>query len=1278
MAAAVPYLVVGAIGLIGEWLLGPKSGAQNSTQPSEMPSVTQALRGTPLFINFGQVRVSSQIIWTKNWKAVRQKGGGKGAAKGGGSGGGGSAKGASSGAYGYEYSWDLIFHFGMVDVPCAITKAWIGSDRVVGATVAQWNGSVGTSGQPVNPFQDNFFRTIFDGVEGTSPFANGQADMHATEAFYSPGFPTGDANLTAWPYFTTQEGVSPAWPSTCWLGFNQLALGSTPAVPQLSVELTPSVADFTVDHHVYPQSENPAASMNTSARFMKADGIIYALQELSGTSSHGASIVDIVSGTVITLSDATGLADVHAIKGSDPTNRMDVFPVPYSPYFYNAFLYDDLFNPTMVFVLYKIASGAVSKVGSISYVYTGGSNKNLTKAIGVGRIPSGDVALAYFGRSTDHGSYFTTILAPETVDGGGDGSLTVAYDRAIYTLPFGNNFFGNVTSPTSRPVVQVAFVPDTSATATTVKAVIYIDRARVQHELSSGDNTYIQGQGATYPNGFMLTWDYPGGGAFGITDDWRINTFLVDSAGDPIMPFSDIGLDSTGAAGSDYDDYFIAHSDSGYFMVGRSYSDIPYKAHLMVFTSGGLFSGNIIADYSDATEWGGVGSPGPTSNQTLLQNWWIDPDNFIIWFAATRQQTATGKEVKYVKFGNLNFHADLTPPEIIKKILTSAVYGFDTASLFGFTITADSIDDTSYLDAVSKCNDEGIKVSVSYTNQDSLLTILNDLLALYGGTLAEQNGMIFFDVFRATDTPIRTIDNDHLISTDTGVPPVNVTKGAIQDGYNSVQYQYLDRLIDYKRNQVTVADEVDIDLNGYRNKVYPSQFVMTGSLAQLVAERALWSNMYGRDNYEFKLGWKDADLRPGNQITLVDSFHPALQSGVKVVINKKQEQERGVFTVNATRVFNNHLTAQHGYTNIASIDPGIDSILDTPGPMDFRAYELPQEFQGANGFVYFGYNQSSYVMGAQLYISRDLGANYVLTQDVQPFIISGRMAQPLPLRDPGFVETDVEFYVLPRSGFVVSSPDFITNYTLDDATAVNRQVGLATLIVGSEAIAMQNLTLLSENHYRASKMYRGWGGTPIAAVSSGAFWHQHGTGMFAFPISEDDIGNKLFYKIIGYNFAGHVYDISSVVAKEYDVKGLRWLPRCATPIRTFVTSPQAWDPSSEFRGDKLAVVSGGCAVVLSWPDAANNEGFGSGGAGAGGFGHFSNDGTIDAWRIDVSSVNGTKVSSFVASTRSFNYSVAQNSADFGGFAHTVVYQVTPYNVKGDGPTTSTRTLSLIW
>jgi hypothetical protein len=99
-------------------------------------------------------------------------------------------------------------------------------------------------------------------------------------------------------------------------------------------------------------------------------------------------------------------------------------------------------------------------------------------------------------------------------------------------------------------------------------------------------------------------------------------------------------------------------------------------------------------------------------------------------------------------------------------------------------------------------------------------------------------------------------------------------------------------------------------------------------------------------------------------------------------------------------------------------------------------------------------------------------------------------------------------------------------------------------------------------------------------------------------------------------------------------------------------------------------------VALTWPNQANDEGYGAGGYGGSTYGHFAADSL--AWRVDVKSSNGTKVSSFVANTPYFNYNRAQNSADFNAFGHDLIFTVTPYTVKGDGPVADTRSLSLNW
>ena len=511
---------------------------------------------------------------------------------------------------------------------------------------------------------------------------------------------------------------------------------------------------------------------------------------------------------------------------------------------------------------------------------------------------------------------------------------------------------------------------------------------------------------------------------------------------------------------------------------------------------------------------------------------------------------------------------------------------------------------------------------MQYTREQDVLSAIEDLLALYGGYLIDSGGTISFGIAKFTGTPVRTIDNHHLVPPKPGDPPVSVTKGALVDGYNKVRMNYFDRSLDYRQNQLEVGDEVDQDFNGIRFKEFPAIFVMSANMAQAVIERALWTNLYARDTYKFTLGWKDADLQPGDVITLVDSFHPELSGGKNVRIAHWQEKSRGKFDIQAVLEVPYYMSASHATTpqNSAGIGKGNnDAVLPCK---DFRMYELPREFQTANAYLYAGYNQQSNVRGATLWLSAD-GVTYAPANNAEPYIISGQFAQPLPAHSPGNVERNVEMYILTASGFSVSTPTYCQTLALDDVTPSARAAGFGVLICGSEALSMENVTLIGQNHYRIGKLYRGWGGTLTQVHNSGDLWHRHGSGILMSPISPDKIGTNIYYKVVPYNFAGTAYDVSSITGKLYSIRGAYWLPQEMPELSTFVQSPLAGTNSIDLRESVYkAVASGGCDVTLTWPDCARLEGFGQGGFGKSTFGHYLADLDSHTWRVEVHALRG--------------------------------------------------------
>lgn len=1221
MAAFVPYLVVGAIGIIGEWLIGPPKVNLNA-----MPQINQSLRGSMIPVTFGTNRVSAQVVWQNNFRAAPY--GGK---KGGGSGGLGSAKGMS-GSQQYNYYMDLIFQYGMVDQPSYIGRAWIGQDPLDKSQVEALDAGL----DGVNFALVGSAYTSSNSLTGTITY---------TEAFLAPGYPTGSDLLESWSYFeTVQDGLFCQWPSTFWIGFEGYSLGLSGQIGQLGVELVP---------------------LNVG----QSEGIVtQADLPLSGVA--GSLWNPLVYGSGVTV-DSTGL--VYKLVSTDGGG-----------YFLTRCLDADLSSALAIDNEYYLACngspyilGVNLEIGSGNYILTFdvwqvNSLTSITLAgtvtlptVGTG-WPSTAIGTHYDGSNLTILSDFSARLV----------SLQIPISEIIGGTVMASHvddwiLDNNVMSASNWIGADSAH--DFAISGTTILPFVPTPDGKVLFYVGVADYNYIVANANSNTTGWNTLLGVIAGPSL---------VELADNVFTPIaLPWTDAGKDLAGAlTGNTYDDYCTLNFDTlGNLNVARSYSSTGDRG------ASGTFSRFTTYTWPELISLSDVSLPLfdlslaliTDSYPAFIENAVFASAAQYVWFGGPTHATTQG-----FAFGQLTSFTvnslDVTPPYIIYQILTNENYGFNTGGLFGLQLNATTVDNASYQDAVQYCIDNGIFVSVTYSGSDSVLNTINELMSLYSGFMTEENGIIYFGVLRDNDVPMRVIDNTHLISPGTGKPPVDVTKAALQDTYNTIEVQFLDRNLEYNQNAIWVSDEVDVDFNGPRIKTYQAKYVMTGSTAQTIGERALWNNLYGRDQYNFKLGVKDADLRAGRIITLVDSFDATLSTGVDAIITEWQEQKRFEFTVKAVRIFTDQLTAGHGYTQQSTPGQGLGNMVDAvQPPLAMRAYELPYRFHASEAFLYFGYNQQDKVKGAQLWLSQD-GASYTLNSDVQPFPVSGLIAGPLPWRPQGYVETNVDIYLMPTSSFNANTPTYVQMSDVEDTSVGARQAGFTCIMIGSEAVACENAIIRAPNHYTVSKMFRGWGGTPIAAQNSGAYWSAHGIGMFEKEIAIGDVGKIVYYKILPYNFAGNLCDISSVNAQTYQIRGDFWLPSEQPETRFFINSAASWPSSTPIVGPEISVASGGCAVILNWRAAANAEGFGFGGSGNGGAGHFAADTSTPSYRVDVASSNGTKVSSFVVNSGYFDYTLAQNSADFSGFAQSLIFTVTPFNSLGDGYAPFTSSLQLIW
>lgn len=1320
--------------LVGSWLFGPKAEYENQvldTGAEEMPTFNQALRGSTMAILFGTNRVSSHIVWQNDFTTIRHesnKGGGGG--KFGGSGMGNKAGGPETTEVTYTYKWDLMFHAGMVGEGYNLFGGWLGPERLNDATLlAIIGGSGGSAGFFTNP-------------EGRPQ----NAELSFESAFFHAGNATGDANADNWSNFETVEGGTYRWPYTVYIGFKQLNLGSSARVPQLTWEIGPGDISITSEDAVFKFTQDGAGTIQNfncygpnGNTFTGEDGEVYTGEAIGGRfdiwKQDGTFVYTIDKDDVYTDMAAAGFTIVGSASDAQYWTCSGV--ISGTNYIYVAVGTE--VSPVkleVLFALYKVNSaGAAEYQGAFRSSYSGlawpPAYGSQCYRFGLG---TGSDELCLMGNVTV--SSYTSIVVwrlPTLNE-----ILANNFDEYTLsgTLPINQRMFvfdgditaftGNGLSTTSAMGVtnpgpnihpRGAILPFITISSLGIPSIA----SRLYMEYNAGHLAHVRTQPSSYPaissyaSGtyslgiileFPMTNPATTGPAAFVVDDVMVvaNSRFVDRSGDAVYPrtlsdqYDCASIIAGSSALNNYSTrWSVQELSTGVAAGGTLISFSKGYRNDLVLDPGAIIS----AGFSDGT-WGRVkagiwnpilgtyteyfnvvhqcGNYSGDFGKSLISNYQIYTRAQHLDEDYTYKLYQTSFDVYEDKFSmytigtvNIGGGTDVSPPYIIYQILTSEVFGI------GFT--ADDIDLTSYGLAVQYCQSEEIEVSVQYRREEGALAIIDELLSLYGGFLTDKGGKIYFGLQQFTQSPVRTINNEHLVIEQDGEAPVRVTKGARQDTYNRVKVNYFDRNLEYRQNFVELSDEVDMDINGVRPQEYPAKFVMSEATALKIATRALWGNLYARDIYDFKLGPKDADLEPGDVITLVDSYNSNLSGGKQVRIVEWQETQPLIFrckAVDEIEWVNASSTAADSATEVGS------NPLFGPAapPADFQMYELPKEFQGADARLFVGYRQQSATMGARLYVSAD-GASFTQTDDVQPYIISGILKEGLPNRDVGYVEENIEVYLMPdtrSTAFNPSTPTYCQTFALEDSSANGRALGASALWINSEMIAYEGINLLGQNHYRFDKVYRGWGGTHIQGHSSGDTWWRHAGGVFTQALNVDKVGNLFYYKVQPYNFAGVGYNISSIDAKTYQIQGTYWKPQNPGALRTFVQSPGSYVTiQSEDLNfiTKKKVIAGGSPVQIEWPDASRESGYGALGNGYLTYGEFITDTTSHQYRIQVYSSDGsTVVRCTTVSTLAFLYTVDNNSTDFNGWAGNFRVKVTPYNTYGDSLRSRTKILEL--
>lgn len=1281
--AGVPSLGFSIGWMAGGWVggtLDPPKDQITDYGAQAFPPFNTALRGLTVPVIFGTMRVSSNVVLQSDYQIIRQD------SKQGGKGGGSGPPAPQQVNVSYIYKLDMAYHFGFVPKPVSLLTIWNGGSKLSSEIITR----------------------IDTGADAFTSAYLLQNNQGSGLTFDSAKFFTGLTQETGtWGPLTTLAGAGMNWPGTSWIGFENLNLGNSPSIPQLSFEIGPGAQSEIVN--------SPSFNWRyaNDVYYLGLDGHNH-LWAMDATSIYcinyttGALVASYTTASLNTLFQAqlgwslpSGNGCTATYLTSDGqrlihTGAQQTFPS--HRYWYSIKPESDG-TLTLMGGIYHSVGSFYESVGSVSVLR------------GLGKARNDEGCILHFHGVNGNGFCFGPSavqiegLSPQKT-GGTYGTPT--WDFYFGNAPFHNAAFGNL--PYSAEVLWEADL----ITFEPLNNYLYYFFGRSWVNTPPGGTWVADTLKPGHPNGALVR-VYIGpslvdfipisGGGVDTTivmDDPEIlDGIFRDSAGTTYTYFTDdnrdystgaVALTATGNASyhtSPYVKYMddgkiivifhqIYSQDQATYIAGENYTvKVRFRVYsfnpvTMEFSELSLAKGHI----------GTLTSLGFSTPVTLFSNLITAPHlqllisrTELITFLKTGGGPTSIDAFQRVLFGSIDFGNgnDEYPPYIIKEILTN--------EMFGLYPGADIIDTDSYTTAMLYCQNNDIKVSTIYKNDARAWDLIQMLLTLYDGFLVidATAGKIKFKFMETNNVSVRTIDNDHLVRTDPDSPPVVTTPGARQDTYNSIRVQYIDRGLDYKVNEVEDGDEVDQDINGLRQREFPAQFVMTEALAWKIANKSLWNNLYVRDTHLFHLGWKDADLEPGDVITLVDSFTTLRQV---VQINKWEEVQRGIFQVNATQLLtgipgvdvSNVTSAQWDLFNNSGVSSGYNvssptgtSSFEMVEAGYFRAYELPPEYEADNvAKVYVGWAPQGNAAAANLYVSND-GAAYSLAGQITPYMITGKVLTALDGNTKNPFNEGVEFVLYPTNSWSAESAYFTRNAAFNDVDINAMHNGFGLFYVGSEMISLYNLTLVDQNRYRAKRAYRGWGGTPIQDHSSGSPFWRHSVGAFTIPFNSDKIGNTFYYKVAPVGFDGVEANVSSIDAQQYTIKGTFFKPN-ETP---------AVEVNSKRGGGRFAVGSGQ-DVAFNWRSGARLAGFGYGGAGRnpGYWGGFASDTSTISWLVNVVGSGSVVVRSTVVTTPNFTYTNSMNAADNGQWRNNCAFTFTARNIYGNSHRTSVISLEV--
>lgn len=499
---------------------------------------------------------------------------------------------------------------------------------------------------------------------------------------------------------------------------------------------------------------------------------------------------------------------------------------------------------------------------------------------------------------------------------------------------------------------------------------------------------------------------------------------------------------------------------------------------------------------------------------------------------------------------------DADPSLVIESLLNDDKFGA------GFPSTVDLSSYQSYALAT------GLLISPAYTEQSQCATLLTDIAAATNAEFVWSNDTLTMVPYCAqaitgngvtytpATAPLFDLDDDDFIAADDD-DPVKITRKRVDDSFNSIKIEYLNRANQYNAEVAEAKDQASIEAYGLRQSKATDAHLFADSTAANTAAQLMLQRQAVQNKYEFTLDQRYIVLDPMDIVTI-----PVGSERQWVRIKEITEDDDGNLGIEAEEVLDGTgVPAEYTFetstgfqTNYNTPADGVnDPVIFEPTAQLAEALEVWIAASGGENWggcdVYISTDDQTYQRAGRINGSSRQG---LLTAQL-PTVVESTITQTID--DTNTLAVDLSM----SRGQLLSG-------TQQDA------LNLSTLCyVDGEYVAFQTATLTDQNKYDLTYLVRGAMGTSPSTHEIGSQFARVDDSLFSYTFTPDRIGQTIYIKMVSFNIYGSGEEnIADVSPYTYVIKGTAYsspLPSIEN-LRLVFNSDIAqlvWDEIEDFR-----------------------------------------------------------------------------------------------------------------